>query len=144
MSVAMPRLLLSGPDLSGPHLSEPQLSETRSERTFIASINRNSVSATLIRTPLSAMIWEPHLSQYSSNDYQVVVAVPIWWERYQSSQDGGILLIHRSNRVISSMTTLPWVDEHVLSMVYSSAQHVLQSKRWSSTMWLSDMRDRFT
>ena len=77
MSGTMSKLHMSGPHLSGPHLSERELSETMSQCTFIARIIRDYVSATLIRPQLSEPISEPHLLQYSSDEYQVVVTVPI-------------------------------------------------------------------
>jgi len=73
---------LSEPYLSEPYLSELELSDSMSERTFIAGIVSDyipatHVSATLIRPPLSESISELHLSQYSGDQYQVVVTVPI-------------------------------------------------------------------
>jgi len=103
---------LSELHLSEPHVSEPELSETMSERTLIAGMIRDYVRATLIRPRLSETISEPQLPQPSSDEYQVVVAVPISRERYRLSQECHIQLIQRSNQAIFGMCTLPLVDEH--------------------------------
>jgi hypothetical protein len=134
MAGTMSKLHLSGPHLPGLHWSEPELSETMSECTFIARTIRDYVRATWIRQRLAETISEPHSPQSNGDKCQIVVGVPIWCQRYWSSQEGSILLILNSNQVIFGICTLPLVDEHVSSVPNSCAQCIFRCKRWHSTV----------